>query len=74
MERATVLVLAIVLYKMASLGVSVCLSYMGYRLFMSGVCGAAGNIGTEHKGGRLTLVQAAPGTARLGVCLQITNF
>lgn len=62
MEHGVVLVISIVLYKMASLAAGVGLSYMGYRLFMAGIRGQAGNVEAEYKEIRIVLKWAAPGT------------
>lgn len=62
MEQDMVLVISIVFYKVASLVAGVCLSYMGYRLFMAGIWGDAGHAEAEYKDFSIILKRAAPGT------------
>lgn len=61
MEHST-LVISMVFYKVASLASGVGLSYMGYRLFMAGVRGQAGDMEAAHNETRIVLSRAAPGT------------
>lgn len=58
----TQVILSITLYKMVSLLVGGAFSYMGYRLFISGIWGNAGSLETHYENNRLVLKNAAPGT------------
>lgn len=49
-------------YKVCSLLVGTAFAYMGYRLFMAGVWGGAGDLDAQLKNLRLILKRAAPGT------------
>lgn len=49
-------------YKLASLGVGLCSLYMGYRLFMSGVWGQAGDVDVKFQDNHLLIKRGAPGT------------
>ena len=62
MPVETQLLLSVALYKVTSLLVGVAFSYMGYRLFNSGVWGNAGTFTAQHKDNKLILKNAAPGT------------
>ena len=58
----TQVILSITLYKMVSLLIGGAFSYMGYRLFISGIWGNAGSLETHYENNRLVLKNAAPGT------------
>ena len=62
MEFGTQFIIAIALYKVASLTVGLLLSYMGYRLFMAGVWGVAGDVEASFKDNKIVFKKAAPGT------------
>lgn len=55
-------VLGLVVYKLACLAVGTLFAWLGYRLFMAGIWGAAGNLEANFKDWRLMLKSAAPGT------------
>lgn len=56
------IVLSMTLYKLASLAVGLCSLYMGYRLFMSGIWGQAGDVDIKFQSNYLLIKRAAPGT------------
>lgn len=62
MSEETVIVLATVLYKLACLVTGTALSHMGYRLFMSGVWGQAGDLDAKLGDNKIVIKAAAPGT------------
>ena len=62
MDTDTYVVLSITLYKALSLLIGTTLSYMGYKLFVSGIWGDAGTFGARHEDTQLVLKNAAPGT------------
>ena len=62
MATETYVVLSLTLYKGFSLLVGTMFSYMGYRLFVSGIWGDAGTFSAKHDNARLVLKNAAPGT------------
>lgn len=49
-------------YKFATLIAGIILSYMGYRLFMAGIWGNAGDLDVKFKSNKLIVKSAAPGT------------
>lgn len=55
-------VLAMIAYKLGSLIVGSLFSFLGYRLFQSGVWGKSGDLKINFKDNRLVLTSAAPGT------------
>ncbi len=55
-------VLALALYKITSLLVGLALCYLGYRLFVAGVWGKAGDLDAKFGNNKLILKSAAPGT------------
>nr|WP_067297653.1 hypothetical protein [Marinobacterium profundum] len=55
-------ILALTIYKIVSLLAGVSLSYMGYRLFMAGIWGHAGDAEGEFGNNRIVIKKAAPGT------------
>ena len=62
MPIETQIMLCVTTYKIASLFVGATLSYMGYRLFVSGIWGDAGTFSAKHADNKLVLKNAAPGT------------
>lgn len=62
MDLNTAQTLSLLIYKLASLSTGVALSYMGYRLFMAGVWGSAGDAEGSFGDNKLVIKQAAPGT------------
>lgn len=62
MESSTQIILSLTSYKIASLLSGCAFAYMGYRLFMSGIWGHAGELTTEFGDNKLVLKKAAPGT------------
>lgn len=55
-------IISMTLYKLASLATGLTLCYMGYRLFMAGVWGNAGNAEGNFGSNKIVITQAAPGT------------
>lgn len=55
-------VIAITIYKICSLATGVLLSFLGYKLFMAGVWGNAGNAEGSFGDNKLIIKKAAPGT------------
>lgn len=62
MELHTAQVLSLTLYKLTSLFTGLCLCYMGYRLFLAGIWGSAGDAKGEFGDIRIVIKRAAPGT------------
>lgn len=54
--------ISITIYKLSSLLAGLALSFMGYKLFMAGVWGNAGDAEGSLGDNKLTLKRAAPGT------------
>ena len=55
-------VVAITIYKLCSLATGVMLSYLGYKLFMAGVWGNAGDAEGSFGDNKIIIKKAAPGT------------
>jgi hypothetical protein len=55
-------ILAVVSYKLLSLLVGASFAYMGYRLFMAGIWGEAGDVEAQFKDNKIIVKRAAPGT------------
>jgi hypothetical protein len=62
MSETTSIILIIAAYKIVSMCVGLLFGYMGYRLFMSGIWGNAGDLDAEFRDTKLVVKQAAPGT------------
>lgn len=62
MEEVLPLVLTITAARVAGVLVGLAVIYMGYRLFMAGIAGEAGNVSGSYGSGRLSVQRAAPGT------------
>lgn len=62
MDIQTAQILSITLYKIVSLLAGVFLSYMGYRLFLAGIWGNAGDVKGEFGDNKIVIKKAAPGT------------
>lgn len=62
MEIESQIIVALTSYKLASLFVGAVFAYMGYRLFMSGVWGEAGDVEAQFQDNKLVVKRAAPGT------------
>ena len=62
MSETTSIILIAAVYKIVSMCVGLLFGYMGYRLFMSGIWGKAGNLDAEFRDIKLVVKQAAPGT------------
>lgn len=62
MDINTQIIISLTSYKIVSLAVGALFAYMGYRLFMSGVWGHAGELETGFGDGKLVIKKAAPGT------------
>ena len=55
-------IFSLVVYKVVSLIVGLLFSYMGYKLFMSGIWGHAGEINSQFGDNKIVVKKAAPGT------------
>ena len=68
-----VVVVSSLLYKVACLLTGSLFGFLGYRLFVSGIWGNAGDLDSKFKDGKLVLKNAAPGTffAVLGAAVVI---
>jgi hypothetical protein len=55
-------VISIAIYKIVSLMVGIGFAYMGYRLFMAGIWGEAGDVSGEFGDNKIVVKRAAPGT------------
>lgn len=62
MDNNTTIVISTTVYKLCSLMVGVFLAYMGYKLFMSGIWGNAGDLDSKFGNFKIVLKHAAPGT------------
>lgn len=62
MELSTHIILSLISYKIISLLVGCIFAYMGYRLFMSGIWGHAGELETGFGDNKVVIKKAAPGT------------
>lgn len=62
METETQIIIALTSYKIISLLVGILFGYMGFKLFMAGVWGKAGDIEAQFKDNKLIVKKAAPGT------------
>jgi len=76
MSDFQVLVFSLTCYKLASLFIGTVFSFLGYRLFVSGIDERAGELKTTWGKKSLVLKQAAPGTffALFGVVLISTTL
>jgi hypothetical protein len=61
-EHAIAAIASIAIYKLASLATGTALAYMGYRLFMAGMWGKAGDVDIQFKENKLLIRKAAPST------------
>lgn len=55
-------IISLTLYKITSLATGVALCYMGYRLFLAGVWGNAGDAEGSFGDNKIIIKKAAPGT------------
>jgi hypothetical protein len=62
MEINTQIILSLTSYKISSLIIGGLFAYMGYRLFIAGIWGHAGELETEFGDNKIVLKKAAPGT------------
>lgn len=62
MDTQTSIVWGLVIYKVISLLVGLASCYMGYRLFVKGIWGEAGDLNAKFGDNKLVLKGAAPGT------------
>ena len=62
MPLETLIVLSVLIYKLTSLAVGLSSLYMGYRLFISGIWGQAGDVDVKFQDSHLLVRRAAPGT------------
>lgn len=62
MDNNTTIVISTTVYKLCSLLVGVFLAYMGFKLFMSGIWGNAGDLDSKFGNFKIVLKHAAPGT------------
>jgi len=56
------LIFTLGLYKLACLTTGLALSFMGYRLFVSGIWGESGDLNATFGNNKIVLKKAAPGT------------
>ena len=56
------IIISLTLYKTVSLFVGLTICYLGFKLFMSGIWGHAGDFKAEYGDNKLVLKSAAPGT------------
>jgi len=62
MELLEIQVVALTAYKLTSLFVGTLLTYLGYKLFMAGVWGNAGEVEGSFSDNKIVIKKAAPGT------------
>ena len=62
MTEQIAVILTIGIYKLACLTTGLGLSYMGFKLFMAGIWGQAGDLDVKFGNNKLVLKKAAPGT------------
>lgn len=62
MDIQTAQILAIVLYKIFCLIAGLLLCFMGFKLFISGIWGSAGDAEGQFGNNKIVLKKAAPGT------------
>ncbi|WP_237059896.1 hypothetical protein [Microbulbifer sediminum] len=62
MPISSEVILSLVTYKIISLFVGSLFAFLGYRLFMSGIWGGAGELEAGFRDNRVVLKEAAPGT------------
>lgn len=62
MESNFAVIVSLTAYKLASLFVGLLFSFMGYKLFMSGIWGHAGEIDSKFGDNTFVIKKAAPGT------------
>ncbi len=62
MEIESQIVLSLFAYKLGSLAVGLCTVYLGYRLFVLGIWGDAGDMEAKFQDNKLIVKAAAPGT------------
>ena len=56
------IITSLAIYKIASLAVGLGFAYMGYKLFIAGIWGNAGDLQAKYGDNKLVLKSAAPGT------------
>ena len=63
--------LSLLIYKLVSLGCGVLVCFFGYRLFVLGIFGNAGELDSQFQNNKLVLKKAAPGTffSLFGACV-----
>ncbi|MBL4836970.1 MAG: hypothetical protein JKY34_05275 [Kordiimonadaceae bacterium] len=62
MEIGLVNLISFLLFKLSSLYIGLALAYMGYKLFMNGIWGHAGDAEGSFGNNKLVIKKAAPGT------------
>lgn len=62
MDISSQIIISLTSYKIVSFLSGCAFAYMGYRLFISGIWGLAGDLETEFGDNKLVLKKAAPGT------------
>ena len=62
MEVESQIIIAVTMYKIISLLIGILFAYMGYKLFMAGIWGSAGDIEGEFNDKKIIIRKAAPGT------------
>lgn len=76
MDTESQIILATSSYKIISLLLGTSISYMGYRLFLAGIWGEAGDVEAQFKDNKIVIKRAAPGTffalfGAIVICLTI---
>lgn len=62
METNITIILSLAAYKIVSLLVGLAFSYMGFKLFIVGIWGQAGELDAQFGDNKVVLKKAAPGT------------
>jgi hypothetical protein len=62
MSEAITIIIATATYKIVSLLVGLVFCYFGYKLFLAGVWGNAGDLNAKFNNSKIVLKSAAPGT------------
>jgi len=76
METNEIAIISVLLYKIATLLLGGFSIYLGYKLFIKGVWGNAGDLKANFSNNKLVLKSAAPGTffAVLGAIIIVTSI
>jgi hypothetical protein len=76
LNTETAVVVAVLIYKLSCLGVGSLFCYLGFRLFVSGIWGNAGDLRSTFGNSKIVLRSAAPGTffAVLGAVITVSTI